>query len=128
METTSIQQDKDLIIKSLICIPKSKNIYNYFINSPDDKHSMKQEELADFITELCSAVGGKARIMIYELRHFYVEIETKTITEVDTIAKEKDSHRSIVFQNNFKPSHKQRSVQPLREVFAEHLRHLFKKK
>jgi len=128
MITTPVQQDNDLIIQSLICTPKSKNIYNYYINGTNEKHSMKQENLADFITELCPAVGGKARIMIYELRYFYVEIKAETITELEVAPNERESHRSIIFQNKKNPSLRQHSLLPLREVFAEPLRLLMRKK
>jgi len=89
--------DRDLIIKSIVAVPRSKNFYNFYINGTSEKRSMKLEALADFITKLCPEVGGRARIMIYEFRPFYVEIETKSILELLEKVKDKEPERLILF-------------------------------
>jgi len=89
--------DTDLTIKSITAVPRSKNFYNFYINSTPEKRSMKPEKLADLITERCPAVGGTARIMIYELRAFYVEIETNTIKELGESQAEPESKKELIF-------------------------------
>jgi hypothetical protein len=90
-------KDQDLIIKVLIAIPRSKNFYNFYINSTNEKRSMKLEALADFVTKLCPAIGGKARAMIYEFRPFYAEIETETLLELEETPGAPESHRQLLF-------------------------------
>jgi hypothetical protein len=89
--------DQDLTIQSITAVPRSKNFYNFYINGTNEKRSMKLEGLADFITKLCPAVGGRARTMIYEFRPFYMEIETETLLELQEIPEPSESHRSMLF-------------------------------
>jgi hypothetical protein len=93
-----VVQDQDLTIKSITAVPRSKNFYNFFINGTDEKRSMKLESLAEFITKLCPIVGGKARIMIYEFRPFYVEIETSALLELEEIPGEPEPRRALLFK------------------------------
>jgi hypothetical protein len=90
-------QDQDLTIKSITAVPRSKNFYNFFINGTNEKRSMKLEGLAEFVTKLCPVVGGKARIMIYEFRPFYVEVETETLLELEEIPTPTEPHRAQMF-------------------------------
>jgi hypothetical protein len=90
-------QDQDLTIKSITAVPRSKNFYNFFINGTNEKRSMKLESLAEFVTKLCPVVGGKARIMIYEFRPFYVEVETETLLELEEIPTPTEPHRAQMF-------------------------------
>jgi len=94
--------DKDLTIKSITAVPRSKNFYNFYINGTSEKRSMKPENLIDLITDLCPVVGGKARIMIYELRPFYLEVETETIMELFEIPEKPETHKELVFDNRKK--------------------------
>lgn len=96
------EADKDLTIKSLTVTPKSRNFYNFYINGTSEKRSMKPEKLIDLITELCPAVGGEARTMIYEFRPFYVEVETDTILELTKTPPKPRSHKDIVFDGRKK--------------------------
>jgi hypothetical protein len=95
-------QDQDLTIKSITVVPRSRNFYNFFINGTNEKRSMKLESLADFITKLCPAVGGKARIMIYEFRPFYVEIETDTLLELEEVPEAPEPRRALMFKGGKK--------------------------
>jgi hypothetical protein len=92
-----IVQDQDLTIKSITAVPRSKNFYNFFINGTNEKRSMKLEGLAEFVTKLCPAVGGRAKIMIYEFRPFYVEVETETLLELEEIPAPPEPHRAQMF-------------------------------
>lgn len=58
---------------------------------------MKLNALADLITKLCPAVGGKARIMIFEFRPFYVEVETETLLELEEIPEPPEPRRALMF-------------------------------
>lgn len=94
--------DKDLTIVSITAVPRTKNFYNFYINGTPEKRSMKPEKLIDLITELSPAVGGIARTMVYELRSFYVEIETDTILELTDIPGKAESRKELVFDNRKK--------------------------
>jgi hypothetical protein len=89
--------DQDLIIKFITAVPRSKKFYNFFINGTNEKRSMKLNDLADFVTKLCPSVGGRARIMIYEFRPFYVETETGTLLELEEIPKGPEPRRALIF-------------------------------
>lgn len=58
---------------------------------------MKPEDLADFVTKLCPAVGGRVRSMIFEFRPFYAEVETETLLELEEIPEPPEPHRSQMF-------------------------------
>jgi len=94
--------DRDLTIVSITAVPRTKNFYNFYINGAPEKRSIKPEKLIDLITELCPLVGGTARTMVYELRSFYVEVETDTIQELSEIPKKQESHKELVFDNRKK--------------------------
>ena len=94
--------DPDLIVKTLVVVPRSKRFCNFFINDTNEKRSMKHEEISKYITKLCPAVGGKARAMIYEFRPFYIEIETETIQELEETPEEPESRRNLIFSNSQK--------------------------
>jgi hypothetical protein len=89
--------DQDLIIKVITAVPRSKNFYNFYINGTNEKRSMKLRDLAEFITKLCPSVGGRTRMMIYEFRPFYLEVETKTLLELEETPEDPESHRALVF-------------------------------
>jgi hypothetical protein len=90
-------QDKDLTIKSITAVPRSKNFYNFFINGTNEKRSMKLNGLSEFIMKLCPSVGGRATIMIYEFRPFYVEVETQTLLELAEIPDPPESRHTRMF-------------------------------
>ena len=90
-------KDPDLIIKTVVAAPRSRNFYNFYINDSDEKRSMKPAALADFVEKLCPAIGGRARMMIYEFRPFYAEIETETLLELAEIPGEPEPRRALLF-------------------------------
>jgi hypothetical protein len=89
--------DQDLIIKFITAVPRSKNFYNFYINGTNEKRSMKLHDLAEFITKLCPTVGGRARMMIYEFRPFYMEVETKTLLELEEVPEDPEPRRALMF-------------------------------
>jgi hypothetical protein len=89
--------DRDLTVKSITAVARSKNFYNFYINGTNEKRSMKLKALADFVTGLCPAIGGRARIMIYEFRPFYMEVETETLLELEEMPEAPEPRRALLF-------------------------------
>ena len=89
--------DKDLAIKSVTAMPRSRNFYNFFINGTPEKRSMKPERFIDFIIGICPVVGGTARRMVYEFRPFYIEVETDTILELEDVPGRPETHKELLF-------------------------------
>jgi hypothetical protein len=97
-----MKDTKENAIKIITAVPRSKNFCNFYINGTDEKRSAKLEDLAKWITEVCPAVGGQARLMIYEFRPFCIEVEAETITELSEDPEPMETHRDAIFKRTGK--------------------------